>query len=183
MKSAALWPVLLVPAMAVGAMLFGAMSRSGAFFGAILGIIVAGGAGWSGLAMLSTLLVFGTLVSARKHRRRDAIQAFCNGGVAAFAALAGLFGANWGEVAIAAALSTALSDTVAGECGVRFGGQPRSLLFGKKLEPGVDGGMTWIGTWVSIPAALLVPVVGMLCGADFSLGAVFGITVSSDTNN
>jgi uncharacterized protein (TIGR00297 family) len=162
------WPFAVVLAFAVGALRTGATRPSGAWAGAAAGAAIAWGLGWRGLAMLATLLIVGTLVSAPDRRGRGALQVFCNGGVAAAAAVAAAFGAGWGEIALAGALAGALGDTVAGEVGQRWGGSPRALLVGPRLPRGADGGMTWLGTASGAVAAMLVPAAGAAAAGAFS---------------
>ena len=166
-------PLAAVIAAAIIAKATRAVSVSGALAGAGLGIAISLGTGWSGFAMLAALLVVGTLASSR--RDRSALQALCNGSVAAACALAAGFGVEWGAVATAGALSTALSDTFAGETGQRHGGAPRLLLFGRRVKPGADGGMTWFGTAAAIPAAALVPVVGRLDVTSIAVVTIAGV--------
>ncbi|MHC4223921.1 MAG: DUF92 domain-containing protein [Planctomycetota bacterium] len=162
----------MVPLIAAVALVSRAVTLSGAIAGIVTGAAIAFGAGWSGLAMLAVLLGVGTLASARSSRRRDAFQVFCNGGVAALAALAAGFGAAWGMAAMAGALAAALSDTVAGELGARWGGAPRALLLGPSLPKGADGGMSWTGTALGAVSALLVPAAGLACGATLDLWTI-----------
>jgi len=167
-------PLLLVAAFAVLAFRTGATEASGTWAGAAVGTAVAWGFGWRGIAMLATLLVVGTVVTARERRGRGAVQVLCNGGVAAAAALFAAAGARWGEAAFAGALSAALSDTAAGEIGQRWGRRPRMLLFGPPCPPGLDGGMTWVGTAAAALAALLVPAAGALPSRLFACAAAAG---------
>jgi len=155
-------PLAAVPAIAVTAALARAMSPAGAAAGVAVALPLAWGLGWAGVAMLATLLVAGTLVSARGERRRSPWQAAGNGAVAAAVALSG---AAWAPLAAAGALGTALADTAAGELGRRFGGVPRALLFGRRLPRGADGGMSPLGTAVAAGAACLVPGVAVATGA------------------
>ncbi len=167
-------PLLVVVLCAVLAYLTGATLSSGAWAGAAVGTAAAWGLGWRGVAMLATLLVLGTVVSARGRRGRGALQVFCNGGVAAAAALAAAAGHWWGAPAFAGALSAALSDTVAGEIGQRWGKGPRVLLLGPPCPPGFDGGMTPLGTAAGAVAAPLVPAAGALPPGLFAAVAVAG---------
>jgi uncharacterized membrane protein len=148
-----------------------------------VGGLIAAGAGWAGLAMLGTLLLLGTLVSSRARRGRDALQVLCNGGVAAVAALVAGLGHPWGWVAAAGALGAALSDTVSGELGRRWGGRPRALLLGRTLEAGADGGMSWTGTALGILAAPLVPAAGLVAGAPFAPAQGVAITAAALAGN
>ena len=175
-------PLFVVPVIAVVAVLSGAMRRSGATWGGFVGLVVAWGVGWSGVAMLGMLLVVGTFVSDKTRRGRGWIQAFCNGAVGAAAAVAAAFGAPWGAVAVAGAFSTALSDTAAGEIGRKLDSNPRILLFGPRVTAGRDGGMSWQGTAIGVAAAFLVPLSGWMLGA-FDLRTVLWIAVASCVGN
>jgi uncharacterized protein (TIGR00297 family) len=169
-------PLLCVPLIAGGALLAGAVTRGGALGGLVVGSAIAAGGGWAGFWMLATLLVVGTAVSRRGGRRRDAVQVYCNGGVAAGAALAAGFGVTGASVALAAALATALSDTLSSELGRRYGGRPRMLLLGPPAEPGADGAMSGLGTVAGIVGAALVAGVGALLGhPGFLVVAVAGL--------
>lgn len=167
-------PLLLVAACAALAFMTGATRGSGTWSGVVVGTATAWGLGWRGIAMLATLLVVGTAVTARARRGRGALQVLANGGVAAAAALFAAAGHRWGEAAFSGALAAALSDTVAGEVGQRLGRKPRTLLFGPPCPPGCDGGMTWIGTAAGVLAALLVPAAGLLPASLFACVAVAG---------
>lgn len=167
-------PLLLVAACAALAYATRATSAAGTWSGVVVGTAAAWGLGWRGIAMLATLLVVGSATTARERRGRGAMQVFCNGGVAAAAALYAAAGRAWGEAAFAGALAAALSDTVAGEIGQRFGRNPRMLLLGRPCPKGIDGGMTWVGTIAGALAALLVPVAGGFSGRLFAAVAVAG---------
>lgn len=158
------WPIVVVPLIAAAAWRARAVDGSGAIAGLLVGTAIAVGAGWGGLAMLATLLVLGTALSQRHHRRRDALQVFSNGGVAAIAALACEWGVPGCGHAVAGALGAALSDTLSGELGARLGGRPRAMLLGPPMATGADGGMSILGTLVGVAGAFAVPAVGALLG-------------------
>ncbi len=166
------WPILAVPVIAVIALGTGKISRNGARAGTGIGVLIALGSGWAGLAMVGSLLFFGSLVTHRSEPGRGAVQVFCNAGVATFGALSVLFGFDWGWMVLAGGLSTALSDTLSSELGKRWGGRPRLMLFGPYLQTGMDGGMSVVGTAVGVAGALIVPLAGALFGADWPLPTI-----------
>jgi uncharacterized protein (TIGR00297 family) len=176
-------PVATVPVIALGAWATGAMSWRGALGGVGIGLAITAGAGWAGLAMLGSLLLFGTLVSRRGARRRSALQAFCNGAAASVAALAALGGAAWGVAAVGGALSVALSDTVSGELGRRLDRKPRLLLLGRVLPSGADGAMSIPGTLLGAVAALVVPAFGKFAGAPWGWPEVMAIAAAGLAGN
>ncbi|MHC4548687.1 MAG: DUF92 domain-containing protein [Planctomycetota bacterium] len=177
------WPLAAVVLAALAALGIRAVSARGAWAGGLVGGCIVLGTGWTGFAMLFAFLGVGTLSSDPKRRRRGAVQALCNGMVAAAAATAAGLGARWGWPAMAGALATGLSDTVAGELGHRFGGEPRALLFGPRVAPGTDGGMSWTGTLTGVAAAFVVPLVGALVGGGFDARAVALLALAGFAGN
>jgi uncharacterized protein (TIGR00297 family) len=133
--------------------------------------------------MLLALLVVGTLSSGPERRQRGVPQVLCNGGVAALAALTAGLGAPWARAALAGALAAALSDTVAGELGRRYGGRPRVLLFFAPAPVGADGAMTWIGTLAGLLAGPLVPLAGAVAGGAASGRAIVAVAAAGFLGN
>jgi uncharacterized protein (TIGR00297 family) len=176
-------PILSVPLIAIGGLLSGAVSRSGAISGTVFGVLLAWGLGWPGIAMPTVLAFVGTAVSARHHRRRDVLQVACNGGVAALAAVAAILG--WGPAVYAAAgsLSAALADTAAGEIGRRASAAPRMLLFGPVVERGRDGAMSWIGTCAGAAFAWPVPLAAWALGGLPDFAAVSTVAAAGFAGN
>jgi uncharacterized protein (TIGR00297 family) len=177
------WPLAAVVLCALLSLRTRAVSRGGALAGTGVAMAIVVGAGWPGFAMLLALLVVGTLSSGVERRGRRARQVLCNGGVAALAALAAGLGASWAGAALAGALASALSDTVAGELGRRYGGPPRTLLFGARVSVGADGGMTWTGTLAGLLAAPLVPAAGAVAGGAAGGRAIAAVAVAGFLGN
>jgi uncharacterized protein (TIGR00297 family) len=147
-----------------------ALSTSGAIAATAVGI-AAVSAGWGWGALLVVYFVSSTLIGRWRHAdrasivhgvtdkggRRDAVQVLANGGVFAIAAVA------WSvrpgitlAAAAAGALAAAAADTWATEVGTLAGGEPRSLLSGKRIARGMSGGVTWAGTLATAFGALLL---------------------------
>lgn len=177
------WPLAAVVVCALLSVVTRAVSRPGAVAGTVVATAIVVGAGWPGFAMLLALLLVGTLSSGPGRRGRGARQVLCNGGVAALAALAAGFGAPWAVAALAGALASALSDTVAGELGRRYGGRPRLLLVGAPVPVGTDGAMTWTGTLFGLLAAPLVPVAGAVASGDASGRAIAAVAAAGFAGN
>ncbi|AEC01446.1 DUF92 domain-containing protein [Parasphaerochaeta coccoides] len=106
----------------------------------------------------------------QKGGRRDAMQVFANGGAATIAAL--LFFVDGGSgtalVMFAAAVGEAVADTWAGEIGILSREKPRSLLTGNPVEPGMSGGVTFLGSMAAVIGSCATAAVWMVgCGAVF----------------
>lgn len=99
---------------------------------------------------------------------RNAIQVLANGGVYAVLVLLGtLLDAPMLHLMGVGALAAAAADTWATEIGILWGGAPRSIVTFARLEAGVSGGITPIGTFASAVAAGLVALAGgLLLGGD-----------------
>lgn len=80
------------------------------------------------------------------------------------------------------ALSSAAADTWASEIGVLSATKPRSILNGKYMEPGLSGGVTALGTALSLGGALLIAFIACLNPLvslkGFSIIAIGGFTGS-----
>jgi uncharacterized protein (TIGR00297 family) len=104
------------------------------------------------------------LGTGESKRGRNAAQVVANLGVAALGSQLGFLGdSNSNSFALAigvAVLAEAAADTVSSEIGQVFGGQPRLLTTLRKIESGVDGGVTLIGTTSGILAAVIVALIG-----------------------
>ncbi len=153
-------PLAIVPLFAYAAWRTQATTTGGTCAGVAVAAVIAAGAGWPGLVMLTAFVVGGTALSRKGETKRDAIQVLCNGGVAAGAGLGIGMGIAGSAAAFGAALTTAFADTIAGEIGQRSKQKPRALLFGKELERGTDGAMTVAGTAAAAIAALALALLG-----------------------
>jgi uncharacterized protein (TIGR00297 family) len=129
-----------------------------------------------GLTVLSTRLgrrrkeFLGT---AEKRQGRTAAQVAANLGVAAMASSlpvqSWLIGSPLFSRGIApppvfapvlAALAEAAADTVSSEIGQVLGGQPRMITTLRRVEPGTDGGISFIGTLAGMAASGIVAAAG-----------------------
>lgn len=61
-----------------------------------------------------------------------------------------------------AALSEAAADTVSSEVGQVMGGRPRMITTLRAVEPGIDGGISLVGTLAGVAAAAIVSLAGTL---------------------
>ena len=147
-----------------------ALSKSGVVAGSLMGTIAIA-AGWSWGALLLSLFISVSLLSrlgaADKAKRisgliekgdeRDASQLIANGAVFTVAALGSLLVPSSAWYAIAAgAVSFSAADTWATEIGTLAGGDPRSIINGRRVPAGTSGGVSLVGTLGAIAGALFI---------------------------
>lgn len=100
-----------------------------------------------------------------KTGARDAWQVLANGAVFVLAALGSTIWSDGYLIAAAlGALAASMADTCATEIGGAIGGQPRSLLSGRRVAPGLSGGVTLIGSIAMVAGAALIAMGGRLMG-------------------
>lgn len=120
-----------------------------------------------------------------KGGERDAGQVLANGGVFALAALGSLFAPSpiWYAMG-AGALAASTADTWATEVGTLEGGDPISIISGRRVAPGTSGGVTLVGTAAGVAGALFIGAVAALANwpvpfAAVALGGVAGALTDS----
>lgn len=138
------------------------LTISGAAAGFLLAVLIGFVSGLPGLLLVFLFALLGSAASRlpgeSHHESRSAAHAFANLGVPALCACGALFtnlDVPWRSM-IAAALAFALSDTLATEFGTRYGGAPRSVITGKRVPAGSNGGVTWVGSLAGIAGALFL---------------------------
>jgi uncharacterized protein (TIGR00297 family) len=156
--------------------LLGVVRPSGALAGALLGTIVLGFGGAGLYLLLWAFFLGGTLATrfrrARKETigkaegaggRRGAANVLANVAVPAFCALAAGLGPLGGvlRLAAAAALATALMDTVGTEVGQAFASPTVLLPDFRRVPPGTDGAVSVAGTLAGLGAAALLAWAGV----------------------
>lgn len=175
-----------------------ALSPSGAVGGAVVGALAIA-AGWSWGVLLLSLFVTASALSKLGERRkaelvgpvmqklgeRDAGQVLANGGVFAISALGYLVLPSpvWYAAGIGA-LAASAADTWATEVGTLVGGEPVSIISGKKVPPGTSGGVTLLGTMAMAGGALFIGTGAMLASwpvpfAAVALGGMAGALADS----
>lgn len=109
------------------------------------------------------------LGTAEGKRGRTASQVAANLGVAVLAGMPpvlerlGVFPAPGRMLtAMLAAMAEATADTVSSELGQVLGGEPRMITTLRRVPPGTDGGISWVGTLAGCMAAALVIAVGAM---------------------
>jgi uncharacterized protein (TIGR00297 family) len=179
----------------------GLVRPSGALSGALLGFFVLAFGGASLYLLLWIFFGAGTLATRfRKGRKeamgkaeekggkRGAANALANVSVAAFCSLVAGFGPRGDayRLAAAAALATALMDTVGTEVGQAIASPTALLPDLRRVPPGTDGAVSVAGTAAGLAAAALLAAAGVAslvltqAGAvAVVIAAVFGTAVES----
>jgi uncharacterized protein (TIGR00297 family) len=138
------------------------------------------------------------LGTAELRHGRTASQVAANLGLAALlseqVAQSWLAGSSWYShfdsslllVVGLAPLAEAAADTVSSEIGQIIGGRPRMITTMRRVDPGVDGAISLVGTLAGVAAALIVSAAGAMAlggGAAFfwisSASGVFGLFFDS----
>lgn len=166
----------ILPALLIASVfgLFGYLSRgvtrSGAFAGIGVAVLIYVGLGLGGFVTLFAVFAIAWLTTrigyarkqrlglAESRRGRTAGQVLANVAPAAgFAALA-LFYRGF-EFAAVAALAEAAADTASSEVGEALSGHARMITTLRRVSPGTDGAISISGTLAGMGAALLVALV------------------------
>jgi uncharacterized protein (TIGR00297 family) len=99
------------------------------------------------------------LGTAERRHGRGPLQILANVGVTAICAAPLIFVGHGRHLLLAgasAALAEAAGDTVSSELGQTFGSNPRLITTWRRVSPGQDGGITFIGTFFSLCAIIIV---------------------------
>jgi uncharacterized protein (TIGR00297 family) len=137
----------------------------------LVGTLVLLGTGWEGGGILAAFFVSSNLVSRGaptppgldpKGDRRDHRQVLANGGIAAAAALLGLWDRQLALWLLTSALAAAAADTWATAFGARSTVPPRLILDARRVPPGTSGGITPLGSMGGAAGALLVAATGAI---------------------
>jgi uncharacterized protein (TIGR00297 family) len=156
----------------------GKLTPAAAITGGLLGLAIFMGAGFTGLAMLATFFLAGTVATSWKMSykisqglaeenkgRRKASQALANGGVAG---LLGLLSWWWPaqsplfQVMLAAGFASATSDTLSSELGNIYGRKYYNVLTLKPDERGLNGVVSLEGSlWGLAGSALIALLYGL----------------------
>jgi uncharacterized protein (TIGR00297 family) len=169
----------------------------GAITGAIVGLLIYKGAGYTGLIMLALFFVAGswatgwqtnkkqTMGTAQERKgRRTAGQVLANGGTAALLGALAWYWPNCApivQIMIAGSFAAATADTLSSELGTVYGSRFFNILTFKKDMRGLDGVVSLEGTLIGLAGAFLIAVVYAL---SFSWGvAVYWIVLAGFTGN
>jgi uncharacterized protein (TIGR00297 family) len=101
------------------------------------------------------------LRTAESASGRSASQVMANLGIAGLAVA--LAPANWPILALAA-LAEAAADTSSSELGMAFPAKTVLITSGKPVPPGVDGGISFVGTSAGLISASVIALAGWIAG-------------------
>ncbi len=162
---------------------------------------IAGGFGWIIPALVFLMLssLWTRWPGGSKRIRRNSRQVLANGLVAIAGSIIAIIGyKETGVIIMTGAFAAAAADTWSTEWGKTFGGKPVSLRSFKKVEPGVSGAVSKVGTIASvfgsgsvviagyfaeiIDRVYLVPLIiaGVLGGVGDSLAGAFAQAIWRD---
>lgn len=164
---------------------------SGVWSGFLFGTVILAFGGWGAYALLWVFFAGGTLATRFGKRRKEAMgkaeesggrrgapNVFANVSVAAFCAVvAAVAGRPDFALAAAAALATALMDTVGTEIGQAIKSPTVLLPDLRRVPPGTDGAVSIAGTLAGLLAGALLAWAGVAAGVVTTFGA--GIVVAA----
>lgn len=151
--------------------LFKWLTIAGSVIAFVLGVIIYKAFGWQGLIILGLFFITSTLLTKwKKDKKQDqdashtedkkgrsAWQVLANGGAALLAAIGHLtFSDPVWLIVFAATFATATADTWASEIGFLSKRRPFHIKEWKKVEPGLSGAVSWLGTMAAATGALLI---------------------------
>lgn len=162
------------------------LTLTGAITGALVGILIYKGSGFTGLPLLALFFIAGswatgwqlnkkeTIGAAEQHKgRRTAGQVLANSGVAALLGAIGWYlpgHTSLITLMIAGSFAAATADTLSSELGTVYGRRFFNILTFKKDTRGLDGVVSLEGTLIGVAGALLVAVV-------YAIGFGWGVPV------
>lgn len=162
----------------------GSLSRSGAAGAMVVGTLIVGLGGWAWGILLGIFFVSSSLLSHYKEEekqataekfekghRRDAGQVVANGGLGAIAATLSAFAPSplWLPLFVGA-MAAVTADTWATELGTLSRRPPRLITTGRAVEVGTSGGISLLGTGVSLLGGLSIGLAAGLLVEQFTVG-------------
>jgi len=166
---------ILLCAAAIVAIILKKLDAKAAVAAVVIGFIAWLGEGYTGIALLATFFVAGTLATswkmrtkqqaglAEQHRgQRTAAQVIANGGVAAILSLFSFLSAEHHALLllmVASSLSSATADTVSSELGNVYGRKFYNIINFKKDIRGLNGVVSFEGTMIGVAGSSLIALV------------------------
>lgn len=183
---------LLVSAAVVALALWrGSLTGSGAVGAMVVGTLIMGLGGWTWGVLLGAFFVSSSLLSHYKEtekqaaaekfekgHRRDFGQVMANGGLGAVAATMNAIAPSplWLPLFVGA-MATVTADTWATELGTLSRRPPRLITSGRTVEIGTSGGVSLLGTAVSLLGGLSIGLAAGLLAGRFTVAeaAILGV--------
>ena len=166
---------ILLCAAAIVAIVLKKLDAKAAVAAVVIGFIAWLGEGYTGIALLATFFVAGTLATswkmrtkqqaglAEQHRgQRTAAQVIANGGVAAILSLLSFVCGQHQSLLllmVASSLSSATADTVSSELGNVYGRKFYNIINFKKDIRGLNGVVSFEGTMIGVAGSSLIALV------------------------
>lgn len=160
---------------------------SGLSGGCIMALIIITMGGVKFLIPLCVFFIFSSLIGKiiglkqnthRNHPKRNISQVIANGSISLIICIVGYFTKDDGFLffLFLSSVSAANSDTWATEIGKLSKTKPVSIIGFKKMEPGLSGGITHIGTFGSLLGSITIGAVSYALGVDVIV--FFGIVLT-----
>lgn len=146
-----------------------------AITGAIVACFVFAGAGYTGIAMMTTFFILGSgATSWQRHKKqsfvnsdeykkgRTASQVLANAGIGAIAGLLALLLPAYTQLFVlimAASFASATADTLSSELGTVYGRRFFNIITWKQEERGLDGVISLEGTLIGIAGSMIIAVI------------------------
>ena len=181
----------------VSSIVAGKLTVAGGVAGGVLGLLLYGGAGWTGIVLMGSFFILGTAATswrrstkerlgiAEEHKgKRTATQVLANGGTGALLGLlAWLYPQHKDlfQLMMAAAFSSAAADTLSSELGSIYGRQFYNILSFKKDQRGLDGVVSLEGTILGIAGSFIIATVYSI-GFGWGIGLLW-IVIAGTTGN
>jgi uncharacterized protein (TIGR00297 family) len=164
--------------------------------GVLLGFLIYKGGGFTGMAMLATFFVLGTVATGWGYRqkqergiaeerggRRTAGQVWANAGVASIAGLLAIVLPQKlaaFQLAIAGCFSAATADTLSSELGNLYGKHFYNILTFRKDQRGLDGVISLEGTLCGVAGSIII---ALLFSVSFDFQSFLWIVVAGTMGN
>ncbi|HTD40866.1 MAG TPA: DUF92 domain-containing protein [Mucilaginibacter sp.] len=167
--------ILLLTVIVIASIVTRKLTIWGALTGAAIAILIFFGSGYTGIIMLATFFILGTVATmwGKKEKsfikiqqdqstKRNAGQVLANGGVASLTCIliylfpekAGLF-----KLMMAGSLASAMADTLSSELGMIYGRRFYNILTFKSDQKGLDGVVSMEGTLIGILGSVFIAII------------------------
>lgn len=159
-----------------------------AFTGGILACLIFIAAGYTGVAMMTTFFILGSVATSwQRHKKqaftfideikkgRNALQVLANAGVPAIAAMVAICYPQLGHCvlpAMAAAFASATADTLSSELGMVYGRRFFNIITFKADRCGMDGVISLEGTFIGVAGSGIIAVIYAL-GSGWNINFFF----------